>query len=202
MTEHAEGTGAGLQDFLEWAGRTGEMNPTTAEAWAVACRRILDVSGDPEKVDVRTLDVDALLARFENLYRTKYSSGSMTTYKSRFRSAVAAYVAWLANEPWKPNQRVVKKKGENAAGSDVTDTSKQASTVKKATEPERVNPPAHDALPRLVSYNVPLRPDLMVDITLPVDLTKADAARIAAFVNSLAFSAEHHPPTSTGGDAD
>ena len=192
MAEHAEGTGAGLQDFLEWAGRTGEMNPTTADAWAVACRRILDLTGDPESVDLRNLDLDALLVRFENLNRTNYSSGSMNTYKSRFRSAVTAYLAWLANEPWKPNQRTVRKKADKTP--DVVGGERTVGAVDVKPPGEiGTQPPAHDSLPRIVPYTVPLRPDLMVEITLPVDLTKADAARIAAFVNSLAFDAGSPP---------
>jgi hypothetical protein len=42
---------------------------------------------------------------------------------------------------------------------------------------------------RLVAYEVPLRPDLLVRQTLPVDLTAADADRLSAFVRSLAFVA-------------
>ena len=48
--------------------------------------------------------------------------------------------------------------------------------------------PTHDAAPRLISYTVPLRPDLMIELTLPFDLRKADADRLSAFVHSLAFS--------------
>lgn len=201
MAEHAEGTGAGLQDFLRWAGRTGEMNPTTAEAWAVACRRILEMTDDAENVELRDLDVDGLLSRFENLNRTKYSSGSMNTYKSRFRSAVTAYTAWLVNEPWKPNQRTVKKKDDKPA-SPPSEPQQMTPPAVKPADATRVQPPAHEALPRLVSYTIPLRPDLMVEMTLPVDLTKADAARIAAFVDSLAFTADHHPSSRAGGDRD
>lgn len=190
---HAEGSAAGLLDFLEWAGRTGEMNPTTADAWAVACRRILEVAGETEGVDLRNLDIDSLLGRFENLNRTKYSTGSMNTYKSRFRSSVTAYLAWLANEPWQPNQRTVKKRNEKAASAVSPGSAGDETSSVKTAEGAFDQPPAHDALPRLVSYTVPLRPDLMVEITLPVDLTKADAARIAAFVDSLAFDSGSPP---------
>ena len=41
---------------------------------------------------------------------------------------------------------------------------------------------------KLMSYDVPLRRDLVVRLTLPVDLTDADARRLANFVNALAFS--------------
>lgn len=40
---------------------------------------------------------------------------------------------------------------------------------------------------QVIAYDLPLRPDLLVRLTLPADLTKADADRVAEFVQSLAF---------------
>ena len=40
----------------------------------------------------------------------------------------------------------------------------------------------------MIVYDLPLRPDLLVRLTLPVDLTSADADRVANFVKSLAFA--------------
>lgn len=42
----------------------------------------------------------------------------------------------------------------------------------------------------MVPYDLPLRPGLRVRLVLPEMLTQADAKRIAAFVNSLAFDQE------------
>ena len=42
---------------------------------------------------------------------------------------------------------------------------------------------------RTVTHAFPLRSDLIVHIELPIDLTRVDAARLAAFVASLAFAA-------------
>lgn len=178
-----EGTGAGLQEFLAWAGRTGEMNPTTADAWAVACRRILGVEEDPEGVNLRSLDIDRVTSRFENLNRTKFTSSSMSTYKARFASAVAAYLAWLDNEPWKPASRKASKpRSPRPAGSDgAVGSNDGADLVQPAP------PPAHPAGALVVTYRVPLRPDLMIEVALPTDLTVADADRLAGFVRALAF---------------
>ena len=40
---------------------------------------------------------------------------------------------------------------------------------------------------RLISYDLPLRPDLIVRLNLPHDLTMADAERVARFARALAF---------------
>ncbi len=42
---------------------------------------------------------------------------------------------------------------------------------------------------RMMAYDFPLRRDLITRITLPVRLTRADADRIAAFVETLPFAA-------------
>lgn len=53
-------------------------------------------------------------------------------------------------------------------------------------------PPAGQAPPAdppkdLVSYPFPIRPGLLAQISLPADLTKAEAKHLAAFVESLAM---------------
>jgi hypothetical protein len=53
---------------------------------------------------------------------------------------------------------------------------------------------------RLVTYHLPLRPDLIVQLQLPVDLTPGDAARVAAFVKSLVFEAPTTSPHEHAGD--
>ena len=44
-----------------------------------------------------------------------------------------------------------------------------------------------DDRPRMVAYDVPLRPGELIRKTLPLDLTAADAERIARFVRTLVF---------------
>jgi len=44
-----------------------------------------------------------------------------------------------------------------------------------------------DETPSRITYDVPIRPDLVVRVTLPVDLTEADADRLSAFFRSLVF---------------
>jgi hypothetical protein len=52
---------------------------------------------------------------------------------------------------------------------------------------ETVDAPAAPPNLAMVSYDLPLRPGLRVRLVLPELLTQADAKRIAAFVDSLAF---------------
>jgi len=47
----------------------------------------------------------------------------------------------------------------------------------------------------IVTHHFPLRPDLMIVLELPVDLTEADAERIAGFVRGLSWP---RPPLGKG----
>lgn len=194
MSDAHDGTGAGMLMFLEWAGSRGEMNPETSKAFRVACNRVLEAEASPEAVDIRELDVESLLERFETLRRTRYSTGSMNTYKSRFRQSVAMYRAWLNKEPsWKhagkdPRARKASEsRAQRKAGRAKTKASGGSSSDLASDHPSVV--PASATFPdtQMVVYDLPLRPDMLVRITLPFDLTSSDAERIAAFVRSLAF---------------
>ncbi len=187
MAEEHDGTGAGLLLFLEWAGGKGELNPVTVKALLSAVRAMLSLEAEPGLVDIRSLEVDRLMDRFETLNRTKYSTGSMGAYKSRFRQSVAMYLAWLAKDPlWKSTGKANRGGSPQRRPARPT-TFKTADSAGGASE-QPDNASQGSQVPRLVAYDMPLRPDMIVRLTLPFDLTQSDAERVAAFVRSLAFT--------------
>jgi hypothetical protein len=180
------GTGAGLTAFLDWAGGKGELNPTTAKLYRSTVKKVLAVEDDWQHVDVRKVNVDNLLDRFEMLNRTRYSQGSMATYRTRFRQATEMYRAWLERRPdWKVAAgRTVTIRRKRAAKASATDAGSKAPAP---NAPDRSEPVRASSDVRLIAYDLPLRPDLVVRLNLPIDLTATDAARVATFVESLAF---------------
>lgn len=202
MAEMDSATSAGLREFLDWAGGKGELNLTTANALKGAVGKVLQVEDDPTGVDIRSLNVDAVLDRFETRYRTGYTSGSMSTYKTRFRQAVAMYLAWLDKDPrWKT---VVRSRRATDPGRARTSALPPGTSPTAAVAPPGAQPTAAsmsgpaETASRLVKHHLPLRPDLLVQIELPVHLTQADAERVASFVRSLAF--DESPPTRESAD--
>src|SRR5688500_4193889 len=99
MRDTGVGTGADLLAFLAGAVESGDLNPSTGNAQRVAVARVLEAEDDPDSVDIRQLDVERALERFEIRNRQNYSAGSLATYKTRFRNAVAMYLAWLQGDP-------------------------------------------------------------------------------------------------------
>ena len=66
-----------------------------AHAYRAAVSQILKLDHGREDLEVQGLDVDALISRFRNL--SSLSPTSLSTYWSRFRSALASYVSYLEN---------------------------------------------------------------------------------------------------------
>lgn len=201
MAESVTATGAGMRDFLDWAAKKGELNASTANALRVAASKVLASEDDPDGVDVRSLSVDHCLERFENLSRAQYTSASMATYKTRFRNAVSMYLAWVDNDPtWKT---VMKVRGVARSRKPPVPPAGPAAHDDQPLEGFTGGQPGHPRgnMAPTVTYQMPLRPDLLVQIQLPVDLTRADAERVAKFVESLAFDKPSHTGSANVPDA-
>lgn len=208
-----QGTGQGLVEFFERAAGRGELNKTTALGIRSTARKVLAVeSEDLSSVDVRALDVDDLLDRFVQLNRADYSEGSIDTYRSRFRLGIAMYIAWLDNDPgWKspgrnaPAKRPARPRNGNGRVDSRKPREKPGSNTGPGTSEQSPAQAAHAnaSADRVMTYDVPLRPDLIVRLTLPIDLTAMDAKRLNTFINALAFSGtavpESHPDETEGG---
>ncbi|RZQ62134.1 hypothetical protein [Amycolatopsis suaedae] len=190
MTDLTAATGAGLKEFLDRVVKYGEINPSTGNAQRVAATKVLASEADPDGVDIRSLDVERVLDRFDSLNRMNYSTASLATYKTRFRNSVAMYLAWLDGDPtWK---NVVKTR-RSAATSRVTNVAPTQVVEAEPAGSDRRNFALLEDGSRpisapIVTYQLPIRPDLLVQIQLPVDLTPDDADRVATFVRSLAFA--------------
>src|SRR5258708_5192633 len=87
------GTGLAFVQHWDWVAEKGLMPRNTALSIRTSASKILKIEEDWEGVDVRQLDVDALVARFRNL--SQLAPVSLATYESRFRSGLASYLAYL-----------------------------------------------------------------------------------------------------------
>jgi hypothetical protein len=197
MAEMNNGTGAGLVAFLDRAGSRGDLNQSTAHGLKAAVSQVLGIEDGLDQVDIKDLDVDNLLIRFATLRKSEYTPASMRSYQSRFRNAVTMYRAWLNNDPnWRRTVKARPAAEKNSGPQKVVKPS-----LTSATEPvqdraaERVRHESDsdfiaagdESKALTVNHQFPLRPGLIVQLRLPVDLTVADAIRVSNFVRSLAF---------------
>lgn len=192
MPAMQEGTGAGLIEFLDWAGDKGVMRSPTAKAYRVGAVKVLEIDEDGDSVDIRTLDVEDQLRRFERKRGHNYSTGSLKTYKTRFRKGVELYREWLKDPgSFTGESTVQRRRTEPRPKSDKSDE-----RASNGTQPER-RPPSDD---ELLEYPFPLAQGGVAYLRLPRWLSTVDAERIGDHVKTLAIDrpADHAAPDGSG----
>lgn len=171
-------SGKALLDFLEWAGKKGLMNVNSANALRGTCAKLLEINDGWETSDVFSVDLDALMTRFQNLRGKEYKPDTLDTYRKRFERARELYGEYLDNPTgWKgaaTQQPRPRRKDE-------AETPRQP----RSSQPSGAAPAAAMPGTEFVEYPFPLRPDCLVRLTLPTDLTTEEAKRLSAFIAAL-----------------
>lgn len=191
MSESKDGTARGLVEFLDYAADKGLLNKNTAAAQKSAVTKVLEIDGDHwEELDLRSLDLDQQVSRFQTLRKDKLSPPSLRTYESRFRTALNEYLRYL-DDPgaYRPTSG-------SAKGGESTKGSKKRKRAEKTAETPSGSTTAPPARDNLITYPFPLRAGTMVYLQLPKDMSSREAERLARYVQSLALdtAAEEEPP--------
>ena len=199
MSEGTVPTGQGLIDFLNFAAERGLMNPNTAGGLRAASREVLSAveNADWGTLDLRTVDPEDFGARFERLRASKFKPESLLVYKSRFRNAIQMYFAYLESPSgwrYRPERPASTRRKPGQAASP-----RPAAVTTPTTQAGELPTPRAT----IIEYPFPLRRGLVVGLRLPADLTRPEAKRLAAFIDSLAIeSALDAPGVESPGDED
>lgn len=184
----ASGNAKGLLAFLDFMIDKGYASAGSVNPWKSAAKQVFStVEGDDfEGLDVRNFDIDEYVERFQNRSIGKYSAESLRAYRQRFRKAVEAYRAYLADPNWRPAPaRAPRPKNLNG------DTAKRGGRGKRdaqasSEEPPALSPPSPSAT--LIAYPFPLRSGQMAQLHLPSQgLDREDADRLTHFLRALVF---------------
>ena len=171
---------AAFLEFLRQGAITGISKPATARSRKLAAEKLLDQLRSHERIDLRLLDVDELCSRFHKLEGSSVRPETLQIYNERLSSGLKDFISWTA-DPVK-FESVEGEKQESVIVA-ARDTPGQA----EAREELALDPPRspHDIFP------VPLREDLIVYLqNVPLDMTQAEARKIAAVVQALALPEE------------
>jgi hypothetical protein len=173
-----------LQEFLSYLGDRGLMAKATAHARKAAASKILGVLSDDEAQDVTAIDLDDTITRFSNLHGKKYTPQSLVTYKSRLRSALDDFDAYLVNPlAFRPSLQRREPRGKEGRASGATLPSRSEAALAQDASPR----PSHVPLASSSILPVPLRTDLTVHIQgLPFDLTMIEAKKLANVIMAMA----------------
>ncbi len=173
------GTVEGLLAFCDYLIDKGYAASGAVGPWKSAVNQICEAveGSDYVSSDVRGLDVEDYLRRWEIMERGNYKAESLASYGSRFRRALRAYGDYLENGTTPQLGRRAPRRSRDAADS--------APRGQRATPDrnDRTTPQVAD----LVDYPFPLQSGQLGYVRLPRDLQRADAERLAAFVRTLVF---------------
>lgn len=175
-----------LAEFLDYAAEKGLIKGNTATSRKRAALQILAVLDDSEKNDLRGVDVEHAFERFSNLKGKDFKPASLQVFKSRLRSALTDFFAYVDNPAgFKPSGA---QRSSSSTRSRVKPNTRKAPTsdsaVEQANESEEH---ASQAVPHLI-IPIPLRDGLTVKIhNIPADLSKLEAEKIAAIVRAYAM---------------
>lgn len=184
------GTADGLLEFCDYLIEKGYGGASAVNALKSAAKQVFQrVDGDDfGGLDVVNLDVEDYANRFEVKARADYKQESLATYRKRFLRAVEYYKAFLSDGSV-PQLRATGTRSKPSSGAAVSKAKVAASAAAPPSAPE----PSDDGL-RLIDYPFPLRTGQLAYLRLPKRLEKADAQRIGAFVNTLAFEPQLELP--------
>jgi hypothetical protein len=178
---HPATTGKALVEHWGWAAEKGLMNKNTAAGLRAACVQVLSVLDNWETTELRHLDVDETLRRFQNLRIKNFKPQSLEVYKRRFRQALASYTAFLANPgAWRPLTHERPQRGAVFAAPDID----RAAAWTAGHVPNKII--SHEEI-NLITYPFPLRSGTVAQLMLPTDLTLSEVNRLAAFMRTLAI---------------
>jgi hypothetical protein len=185
------GTVDGLLAFCDYLIDKGYASSGAAGPWKSAAKQVFEaVEGENYgAADVRAIDLDDYLDRFETMERGNYKAESLASYGSRVRRAHEAYLAFLTDGRTPQLRR----------GPQRQDGDRPRPRVKPQTTPPG---PTGSAVADLVEYPFPLRSGQLAYVRLPKKLEKADAERIAAFVRTLVFEPMAELTPGGNGDGD
>lgn len=173
------GTANGLLEYFDYLTNRGYGRTSTVDPWRSATRQILQTTEGTEdygEVDIRGMDVDAYLSRYETLARGGLRAESIETYGRRFRRAVETYREFL-NTGRPPAFRPPRMRRERPVVATPSPT------------PDPTNPPAHTPAAvsggGLIDYPFPLKSGQVAYVRLPMRVERSDIERMTLFLRSL-----------------
>jgi hypothetical protein len=174
---------AELLAFIDYLSSKSLLPSATASGRKAAALKILAALDPEEKTDLRNLDVEQTFQRFSNKFGKEFTPQSLITYKSRFNSVLSDFLKYHENLAGYKTGITKKQSKENGSETKVSNKKSSAKDAGSA----RVPPPPTE--PKSYVLQIPISNGTLVEIrNLPMDLTEADATKIAAVIKAHAPS--------------
>ncbi|MEE4297022.1 MAG: hypothetical protein V2J20_10475 [Wenzhouxiangella sp.] len=165
-----------LLEFHKSAGMEGLINPAVARARRKAVERLVAEMTSGERGDLRELDVDVLASRFHKLEESSIRSEALALYVDRVKMAVADFLSWSDNPA-----------NFQSLGGERQRAIARGSLTPEREMAERITLESTENPSNIIPIALRERETIYV-ANLPLDLTEAEAERIARVVRAFASS--------------
>jgi len=180
-----------LLDFLTHAGARGLMPAATAQALAVATRKVFAVLEGAEGTGLPLDDLEGVIRRFHSARHRDLTPSSLTEYERRVRRASALFLQWKQDParftvPTRATSPSTMRRNTSARRGVSSRQAPANASTEHPVPVDTLSPPVTPASSTVYDTTLPVRSGHMVQLSnLPVDLTRAEAERLAQFVRLL-----------------
>ena len=171
-----------LLTFLDTLADKGLANTNTANSYRVSVNKILGDLSPDEDLDVRRVDVETAVRRFNNRNPGLLSPSSLAEYQRRVTNVIREFVRYTENPAGykTAGKSTGQKKPEKVAKAKENPKPLQEAGS-HSSGAQYFTPPSSG-----LSLSYPLRPDFLAQIVIPRDMKTDEARRLSAFVMTLA----------------
>lgn len=175
-----------LLEFLRQAPEQGLLNSAVAKSRYAAAEQLFTELDVNERADIRLIDLDDLVSRLHKIENSTIRPDVVELYKTRVQAALTDYLNWLGD----PHSYVSiggeasrRDKRDGVYGPEHTQERSALEEIVLATSERKLD---------LIS--VPLRETVTVYVSnLPLDLSAAEARKIAKVIEAMAQPAAGEP---------
>ncbi|CAN7725451.1 hypothetical protein LJR290_006165 [Variovorax sp. LjRoot290] len=171
--------------FIGYAIEKGLVNSNTGGSWKAAINKILEDVG-PED-DLIAIDVPSEVLRFNNRHPGALSPDSLRQYQNRVANAIAEFAKYQS-DPTKYKGVIGRPALPKALEALKKNNGKLPPLLPPLPELPPAEPPQHKlsaVTESSLMMPFPLRPNFLVQIIVPRDMTKDEAARLCTFIAAL-----------------
>lgn len=171
-----------LIEFLEYLASKNLLNSATVSSRKAAVIKMLSAIDEDEKHDLRKLDREQLFQRFTNKFGKGFTPESLLTYKSRFNLALNHFLEYKESPSTFKIGGSKKASKENGIEPKIKGKKLAANLTSTTHLPPLIEPKTY-------ILQIPISDGRLIEIrNLPMDLSEADATKIAAVIKAHAPS--------------
>jgi hypothetical protein len=181
-----------FEKFLDELMGRGLVNPGVAASYKVVCLEVLRAVFGPDwgRVDVTTLDVDHLLEAFQRRRGHQLPPKGVARYRTQLSEVFQLFRQFVHPEvPDVPPDLPSPSPPDRLTGPPAAPVSPTRRGERKKVRRMPSPPPSRPDTSESLIYPFPLRPGLVISISLPTDLTTDESKRLARFLDALTVDA-------------